>query len=83
MPVRSMSRVRRWPRASNWSAGSSGNERAKTGADRPRDWAQMAAGAGYFDRSHLIREFRQLAGMAPGAYAPVQADQPTHVALAR
>jgi AraC-like DNA-binding protein len=48
----------------------------------PRDWAQIAAGAGYFDQSHLIREFRQLAGMAPGAYAPVQADQPTHVALA-
>jgi AraC-like DNA-binding protein len=47
----------------------------------PRDWAQIAAGAGYFDQSHLIREFRQLAGMAPGAYAPVQADQPTHVAL--
>jgi AraC-like DNA-binding protein len=49
----------------------------------PRDWAQIAAGAGYFDQSHLIREFRQLAGMAPGAYTPVQADQPTHVALAR
>jgi AraC-like DNA-binding protein len=48
----------------------------------PRDWAQIAAGAGYFDQSHLIREFRQLAGMAPGAYAPVQADHPTHVALA-
>ena len=49
----------------------------------PRDWAQIAAGAGYFDQSHLIREFRQLAGMPPGAYAPVQADQPTHVSLAR
>jgi AraC-like DNA-binding protein len=49
----------------------------------PRDWAQLAAGGGYFDQSHLIREFRQLAGMAPGAYVPVQADQPTHVALAR
>ncbi len=47
----------------------------------PRDWAQIAAGGGYFDQAHLIREFRQLAGMAPGAYAPVQADQPTHVAL--
>ena len=49
----------------------------------PRDWAQVAAGAGYFDQSHLIREFRQLAGMAPGAYAPVHADQPMHVALRR
>lgn len=49
----------------------------------PRDWAQIAAGAGYFDQSHLIHEFRRLAGMAPGAYAPVQADQPMHVALTR
>ncbi|MGM9481850.1 DUF6597 domain-containing transcriptional factor [Roseateles sp. NT4] len=49
----------------------------------PRDWAQIAAGAGYFDQSHLIREFRQVAGMAPGAYVPVQADQPSHVALPR
>jgi len=48
----------------------------------PRDWAQVAAGAGYFDQSHLIREFRQLAGMAPGAYVPVRPDHPTHVALA-
>lgn len=48
----------------------------------PRDWAQIAAGAGYFDQSHLIREFRQLAGLVPGAYAPVQADHPTHVAWA-
>lgn len=47
----------------------------------PRDWAQIAADGGYADQSHLIREFRQLAGVAPGAYQPVQADQPTHVAL--
>lgn len=47
----------------------------------PRDWAQIAAGAGYFDQSHLIREFHQLAGMTPGAYVPVQADRPTHVVL--
>lgn len=48
----------------------------------PRDWAQIAAGAGYFDQSHLIREFRQLAGITPGAYTPVQPGHPTHVALA-
>lgn len=47
----------------------------------PRDWAQLAAGGGYSDQSHMIREFRQLAGMAPGAYRPVRPDQPTHVAL--
>lgn len=48
----------------------------------PRDWAQIAAGAGYCDQSHLIREFRQLAGMAPGDYVPVRPDHPMHVAVA-
>ena len=48
----------------------------------PRDWAQVAAGGGYYDQSHLIHEFRQLTGMTPAAYAPVRADHPTHVALA-
>jgi AraC-like DNA-binding protein len=47
----------------------------------PRDWAQLAAAAGYFDQSHLIHEFRRLAGLTPGAYRPVQPDQPTHVAM--
>lgn len=47
----------------------------------PRDWAQLAAGGGYADQSHLIREFKRLAGLTPGAYQPVRADQPTHVAL--
>ena len=36
-----------------------------------------------FDQSHLIREFRHMSGLRPGAYAPVSADQPTHVALPR
>lgn len=48
----------------------------------PRDWAQIALDAGYFDQSHLIREFRHLAGIAPGAYVPVGTDRPSHVALA-
>lgn len=41
----------------------------------------FAVGAGYFDQSHLIREFHQMAGMPPGQYVPVHADMPTHVAL--
>ncbi len=32
-----------------------------------RSWAQIAADAGYYDQPHLNREFRQLAGLAPGA----------------
>jgi len=45
----------------------------------PRDWAALAADCGYFDQSHLIHEFRRLAGLTPSAYAPIQADMPTHV----
>jgi AraC-like DNA-binding protein len=47
----------------------------------PRDWAQLAVDSGYYDQAHLIHEFRRLAGMTPSSYVPVQADQPTHVAI--
>lgn len=47
----------------------------------PRDWAEVAFEAGYYDQSHLIYEFKRLAGMTPTAYRPVQDDQPTHVAI--
>lgn len=33
-----------------------------------RSHAELALQAGYFDQSHLIRDFRKLAGMTPGAY---------------
>lgn len=32
------------------------------------DWAGLAAETGYCDQSHLIREFREFAGMTPGDY---------------
>jgi AraC-like DNA-binding protein len=47
----------------------------------PRDWAGLAAECGYFDQSHLIHEFKRLAGVPPSAYAPLQADMPTHVPI--
>jgi AraC-like DNA-binding protein len=47
----------------------------------PRDWANVAAEAGYFDQSHLIHEFRQLAGMTPASYEPLHVGQPTHVPI--
>jgi AraC-like DNA-binding protein len=47
----------------------------------PRDWANVAAEAGYFDQSHLIHEFRQLAGITPASYEPLHIDQPTHVPI--
>jgi AraC-like DNA-binding protein len=45
------------------------------------DWALTAAEAGYADQSHLIHEFKRLTGMTPTAYAPLQPDQPTHMAV--
>ncbi|HYI12597.1 MAG TPA: AraC family transcriptional regulator [Thermoanaerobaculia bacterium] len=32
------------------------------------DWADAAAAHGYYDQSHLIAEFRELAGTTPGAF---------------
>lgn len=37
--------------------------RAEQSADR--DWAALAADAGYFDQSHLIADFQQFAGTSP------------------
>ena len=48
---------------------------------RPDDWAQAAVEAGYADQSHLIHEFKRLAGMTPRAYLPIAPDHPTHVAV--
>jgi AraC-like DNA-binding protein len=47
----------------------------------PRDWAGLAAESGYVDQSHLIREFKRLAGLTPSGYAPIRPDQPTHVPI--
>lgn len=49
----------------------------------PRDWAEVACEGGYYDQSHLVHEFRRLAGLTPTEYRPVRADQPTHVAVVR
>jgi AraC-like DNA-binding protein len=38
---------------------------------QPR-WAELALQCGYFDQSHLIREFRQLAGCTPEEYLGLQ-----------
>ncbi|MET8529721.1 helix-turn-helix domain-containing protein [Micromonospora sp. NPDC005172] len=37
------------------------------GAERAVDWAEVAIRCGYYDQSHLIRDFRQFAGTTPAA----------------
>lgn len=35
---------------------------------QPVKWAELAAGAGYADQSHMVRDFSALAGLSPSAY---------------
>jgi len=56
---------------------------ALAGEARKPAWAQLALDCGYFDQSHLIRDFVELAGVTPAEYArgrgaPVKRD---HIAL--
>lgn len=44
-------------------------------------WVETALTHGYFDQAHLIRDFRQFAGMTPTAYLAQRAGQPNHIAL--
>jgi len=37
-------------------------------ADQRDDWAHRAARHGYYDQSHLIADFRELAGTTPNAF---------------
>ena len=60
-------RIRRFQRAI---------ERAARG--RSAGWAEVALECGFYDQSHLTREFQAFAGLPPGAYAPLSPDRPNH-----
>jgi AraC-like DNA-binding protein len=62
-------RVRRFQRILSVASVSPGN----------LDWADLAVGHGYVDQSHLIRDFREFAGITPTAYLPRSADARNHL----
>lgn len=43
------------------------------------DWAPLALDCGYYDQSHLIRDFHDFAGLSPTAYLAQRGDHPNHV----
>lgn len=50
--------------------------------EKAADWAGIAMECGYFDQSHLIREFLEFSGLSPAAYLRLYGrflDQHTHI----
>jgi AraC-like DNA-binding protein len=45
-------------------------------------WAEVAFEHGYYDQSHLVHDFRELAGITPTAYSPRSPQERNHVPLA-
>ena len=44
------------------------------------EWANVALDGGYYDQSHLNREFRSFTGLTPSEYQPIL-DRPNHVPI--
>ncbi len=44
--------------------------------------ARVAVDSGYFDQPHFNREFREMAGISPGAYRAIGPSSPNHVPVA-
>jgi AraC-like DNA-binding protein len=45
------------------------------------DWTDLALSHGYFDQSHLIHEFREFSGLAPGEYLGLRTPHINHVRM--
>lgn len=57
---------------------------ARIEAGETEDWADLAQRLGYFDQSHFVREFSELAGQPPAAYGKGRpADPPPKQLLTR
>lgn len=67
MPPKRFSRVRRLQRTL-----------AAAAEDSSTDWARLAADNGYYDQSHLIHDFGELAGVTPGRFRPRSSSEWNH-----
>ena len=44
-------------------------------------WAELAIEHGYYDQSHLTRDFREFSGVTPADYQPLSPASALHMAL--
>ncbi|MFF0471592.1 helix-turn-helix domain-containing protein [Micromonospora zamorensis] len=77
LPPKMAARLLRFQRAYAVLTDVGPTARAPAGVDQPEvgavDWATVATRYGYYDQSHLIRDFRQFAGATPAALLAARA----------